>query len=311
MTIEERLKEQRNTSGLTQEELANRLNVTRQTISNWENGKRLPDIIMMNKIAKEYGITLDELCGDVTENKITYPKASGRLSLMSCFTIILYFIVGIATDNFRGEIALLMIITGIMMQVFIHLYFRNAVISQSFTGIAGYDPKVEYNIPELKATLIRLDTHLSCISTGSVLMYFASAFLPDKLDYMPVIILGIYILDYIAACLFISYSGAAQYLVNEHDRQASKAGMISTIWYITIILLSCGTAVEQVITHKMTNNSTESLIWCGWLFLLLIIASIGLFLEQKRAKKLAGIYRPGKSFIVITVICIAILIAML
>lgn len=311
MTIEERLKDKRNSSGLTQEDLAQKLNVTRQTISNWENGKRLPDIVMLNKIAKLYEISLDELCGDVTNKKQIYPKASDYLALLSCLMIIVYFIVGIATQHFKGDIALLMIITGLFMQAFIHLYFKNAITSENFTGIAGYDSKTEYNIPELKAMLIRLDTHLSCISTGSVMLYFVCAYLPEKLKYLPAGIMVVYTIDYIGACMFNSYCSSDRYLVHERDKKASRAGLISAIWYIVIVLAVCGTAVEQVMTHKFQNNTMASLAWCGWLFLLLIISTIELLLEQNRAKKLADKYKPGKSLLINTIICIVIIIIML
>ena len=42
MEIEKRLKDARAKSGLTQEQVAEKVMVSRQTISNWENGKSLP-----------------------------------------------------------------------------------------------------------------------------------------------------------------------------------------------------------------------------------------------------------------------------
>lgn len=45
MEINEKLKKARNTAQLTQEQVAENLMVSRQTISNWENGKSLPDIV--------------------------------------------------------------------------------------------------------------------------------------------------------------------------------------------------------------------------------------------------------------------------
>ena len=48
MDIAKRLKELREKHNLTQEELAKELNVSRTTISNYENGSRSPDIEMIN-----------------------------------------------------------------------------------------------------------------------------------------------------------------------------------------------------------------------------------------------------------------------
>ncbi len=47
--------------GITQEELAEKLNVTRQAVSNWENGKTEPDIETLTKIAQIFDISIDEL----------------------------------------------------------------------------------------------------------------------------------------------------------------------------------------------------------------------------------------------------------
>ena len=61
MEINKKLKEARANSGLTQEQVAEKIMVSRQTISNWENGKSLPDIISVINMSDLYQISLDEL----------------------------------------------------------------------------------------------------------------------------------------------------------------------------------------------------------------------------------------------------------
>lgn len=61
MEIGEKLKNSRVNAGMTQEKVAEEINVSRQTISNWENGKSLPDVISVIKLSDLYGISLDEL----------------------------------------------------------------------------------------------------------------------------------------------------------------------------------------------------------------------------------------------------------
>ena len=46
---------------LTQEQLAERLNVSNKTISKWENGKCLPDYRVVEELCKELGVTVSEL----------------------------------------------------------------------------------------------------------------------------------------------------------------------------------------------------------------------------------------------------------
>ena len=61
MEIGKKLKEARLNRDLTQEVIAEKLNVSRQTISNWENEKSYPDIISVIELSTLYSISLDDL----------------------------------------------------------------------------------------------------------------------------------------------------------------------------------------------------------------------------------------------------------
>lgn len=61
MEIGQKLKNARMQSGMTQENVAEKLNVSRQTISNWENEKSYPDIINVIELSNLYSISLDVL----------------------------------------------------------------------------------------------------------------------------------------------------------------------------------------------------------------------------------------------------------
>ncbi len=61
MEIGEKLKEARLGARLTQEQAAERLLVSRQTISNWENEKSYPDVVSVIRMSDLYSISLDEL----------------------------------------------------------------------------------------------------------------------------------------------------------------------------------------------------------------------------------------------------------
>ena len=64
MEFNNKLYELRKQKGLSQEELANRLNVSRQTISKWEVGDTTPDMEKLAAISDLFGISLDELVLD-------------------------------------------------------------------------------------------------------------------------------------------------------------------------------------------------------------------------------------------------------
>lgn len=61
MEIGKKLKNARIEDGLTQEKAAEKIDVSRQTISNWENEKSYPDIISVIALSDLYSVSLDEL----------------------------------------------------------------------------------------------------------------------------------------------------------------------------------------------------------------------------------------------------------
>ena len=61
MEIGKKLKNARIEAGLTQEKAAEKIDVSRQTISNWENEKSYPDIISVIALSDLYSVSIDEL----------------------------------------------------------------------------------------------------------------------------------------------------------------------------------------------------------------------------------------------------------
>ncbi|GAA2917353.1 helix-turn-helix domain-containing protein [Enterococcus pseudoavium] len=61
MDVGKRLKMRRNELKLTQDYVAEKLGITRQTISNWENGRSYPDIERIIRLSELYELSLDEL----------------------------------------------------------------------------------------------------------------------------------------------------------------------------------------------------------------------------------------------------------
>ena len=64
MDIGTKLKDARVLAGLTQEQVAEELGISRQTMSNWENGKTYPDIVSVIKMSDLYSVSLDHLLKD-------------------------------------------------------------------------------------------------------------------------------------------------------------------------------------------------------------------------------------------------------
>lgn len=81
MTFGQSIKAKREQLGLTQQDLADKLFVSRQTVCRWENGSRCPDLIMAKKISMVLGIPLDDIIpGEAVQNYVPPKEAPFDIS---------------------------------------------------------------------------------------------------------------------------------------------------------------------------------------------------------------------------------------
>lgn len=59
--ISDNLRYLRNMHGFSQEELAEKIGVSRQSVAKWETGESLPDVLKCAALSQIYGVTLDEM----------------------------------------------------------------------------------------------------------------------------------------------------------------------------------------------------------------------------------------------------------
>lgn len=100
MTLGDKLGELRKKKGLTQEELSIQLNISRQTLYNWEKGSTSPDIMQAKNIASFFGISLDDLTNNEVDIRCK-DKSNDLLDNLighECF-------ISFADDFFDGTIA--------------------------------------------------------------------------------------------------------------------------------------------------------------------------------------------------------------
>lgn len=103
--MKDKLKNLRKEHGITQENLAEKLHVSRQTISNWENGNTLPDIENLKLLSQFYHIPLSYLFAEKEEEAFSHLESPNKalkkllifLSIASLITplasfVLLYFL---------------------------------------------------------------------------------------------------------------------------------------------------------------------------------------------------------------------------
>lgn len=109
MRIADKIKNARIQKGHTQEQVAENLLVSRQTISNWENGKSLPDIISIIKMSELYELSLDEMMkGDKAllkkvERDVGAVKAEKKLIKFAWISIVIAIILMILGEIIEGN----------------------------------------------------------------------------------------------------------------------------------------------------------------------------------------------------------------
>lgn len=80
-TIGKRISEQRKSKGLKQDELAEKLLVSPQAVSKWENDLSCPDISVLPELSKILGITVDELLSGKKENTVQFVPEDERKNI--------------------------------------------------------------------------------------------------------------------------------------------------------------------------------------------------------------------------------------
>ena len=88
MSIGEKLKEGRRKAGLSQEQLAEKLCVSRQAITKWESNRGMPDIGNIQNIAKLFGVSIDYLLDDGETILNNVIKETDSLNNMSAYYLV-------------------------------------------------------------------------------------------------------------------------------------------------------------------------------------------------------------------------------
>ena len=115
MEIGKKLKNARIEAGLTQEKAAEKIDVSSQTISNWENEKSYPDIISVIALSDLYSVSLDELLkGDQKmaehlEESTNVVKSNKKLTRAFLLNIILMILL-IALNMLLPEVTYYLVI---------------------------------------------------------------------------------------------------------------------------------------------------------------------------------------------------------
>lgn len=142
MQFGDRLKQQRKIKKLTQDDVAEKLNVSRQTISSWENEKSYPDIKSLISLSDMYDISLDTMLKEdsgmkefIEKNDLSKKLLGLRCSIASftMFALLLYFLnsVNAISSTYENATIFLMYVLFVLILLSFNKFIKSINLERS------------------------------------------------------------------------------------------------------------------------------------------------------------------------------------
>ena len=325
--LAENLMYYRKKKGLSQEKIAEYLEISRQAVTKWETNASKPNSDNLIKLAQLLEVDVDTLLGNEsgekssTQGEVSIGEVStgevsiGEVSIgkmswvfigISVLCMLAYIIQSALTDSSSVGIFICMAILCIPIQLFLHIYLSNAVKTNSFNGIAGFDDKIEYNIVEVKKLLVQIDYHIGIMSAVYIFLLCVINGVNLKMHWFNGVLIVAYILNFITSIEMSNYKMTDKIYRREDDRKRAKRSIPVTAIFSLILCAGIGMAVIVFETKGIENNTLPAMKLCGLLLLGIVSATAGFLFENSNIKKWNPAntsYRTNKVSIISLLIC--------
>ena len=276
---------------LSQEKVSEYLEVSRQAVTKWESNTSKPSSDHLIKLAQLFEVDVDTLLGNENVEKTSMQEevSIGKMPWvfigLSLLWILAYIIHSTLTDIFHIGILICMFILCIPIQLFLHIYFSNAIKNNSFNGIAGFDDKIAYNICEVKKLLVQIDLHIGILSTVYIFLLCVINTINMKMQWFNGILIVVYLLNSITSIEMSNYKMTDKIYRREDDKKRAKRSIPVTAIYA--LTLCVGIGITNIIfeVKGIENNTLPALKICGFLLFGIMSATIGFLLENSKIKK--------------------------
>ncbi len=311
--LAENLLHYRKKKGLSQEKVSEYLEVSRQAVTKWESNTSRPSSDNLIKLAQLFEVDVDTLLGNgdsektPTQGEISVGKMPWVFMGISVLCILAYIIRSTLTDIFSIGIFICMFILCIPVQLFLHIYFSNAIKNDSFHGIAGFDDRIEYHIYEVKKLLAQIDLHIGILSTVYIFLLCVINGANLKMQWFNGILIVVYILNFITSIEMDNYKMTDKIYRREDDRKRAKRSIPVTAIYTLILCVGIGITVILFEAKGIENNTLPAMKICGLLILGIVSATIGFLSENNKIKKWNPAntnYKTNKASIICLFICV-------
>ena len=223
MTLGEKITHLRKKRGLSQEELAITLNISRQAVSKWETGEAKPDTDKVVALAEYFEVTTDWLLRDIaplethtgTDAHMSPAQARAGAPLLLCLTLgasacglfLLFYGRFVSASDIPSVIGLILQICAIAMAMGFGLYLKNGIDAAQGSGFIRAFWRVDIWMVALLPLRMLYFTFmqlLSLIPESTLSRLWTS--LPQPFWELGRVLLfaGVPIALYLAVCLFVT-----------------------------------------------------------------------------------------------------------
>lgn len=311
--IGERLVGLRKEKGMSQEELASHLKVTRQAISNWERDKTEPDLEMLSRLADLLGKDVDYLLGRVAEEKKEVPITLNKLKYLHWLNVLIVvgyclFILVSPNYSFSSElIYLFVLLSGETVVYFIYTY---AIKTGDYTMISGYDRKLKYHYPVLNRMLYMIVLSWSLTTIVFMMIHIIMMFMSIEEGWLTRLLIVLYVIHCVSLVFIIESKYRDQMLIDYQDQEESKIGIWIAGGFAALAILLVVTMIITMTVFEIHNNTIEAAKLCLFIIPYLVLSIGALFFEQHRIKKAVQeqqSYRLDKLTWLVIVACLILL----
>lgn len=289
--LAENLMYYRKKKGLSQEKVAEYMDISRQAVTKWETNNSRPSSDNLIKLAQLFEVDVETLLGNgereksSTQQEISIGKMPWIFIGISALCILSYIILSALMDTFSIGIFICMFILYVPIQLFLHIYFSNAIKNSSYNGIAGFDDKIEYNICEVKKLLIQIDLYIGMLSTVYIFLLCVINIISLEMKWFNGILIVIYLLNFITSIEMNNYKMIDKIYLREDDKKRAKRSMPITVIYTLLLCVGIGITGMVFEVKGIENNTLPAMKICGLLLLGIMSATIGFLLENNKIKK--------------------------
>lgn len=305
--------------GLSQEKVSEYMGVSRQAVTKWENDISRPSSDNLIKLAQLFEVNVEVLLGNGDDEKLSIPSSTqpeisiGKMPWIfigiSILCIFVYVINSALRDIFSIGTLICMFVLCVPIQLFLHIYFSNAIKNDAFSGIAGFDDKIEYNIFEVKKLLVQINLHIGIMSTVYVFLLCVINCFDLKMNWLNGFLVVVYLFNFITAIEINNYKMIDKIYRRDDDKRRAKRGMPITVIYSLLLFVGIGVTCIVFEVKGIENNTLPAMEMCGLLLLGTMIATIGFLLESNQIKKwnpANTIHKTKKASIACFLICLII-----